>query len=68
LPSPHGIERLEEKNRLDGIRKWPLRSLKIPDDWKKDPAKLNQKDTEARWTKKNDQTFYGYKDHVKFEA
>ena len=29
----------------------------IPDDWKEDPAKLSQKDTEARWTKKNNQTF-----------
>jgi len=40
----------------------------IPDDWKEDPAKLSQKDTEARWTKKNDQTFYGYKDHVKVDT
>jgi transposase, IS5 family len=28
---------------------------------------LAQKDTDARWTKKNDQTFYGYKNHVKVE-
>jgi IS5 family transposase len=40
----------------------------IPDGWKEDPAKLSQKDTEARWTKKNTQTFYGYKDHVKVDT
>jgi transposase, IS5 family len=40
----------------------------IPEDWKKDPAKLRQKDTDARWTKKNEDTFYGYKDHVKVDA
>jgi IS5 family transposase len=40
----------------------------IPEDWEEDPSKLRQKDTDARWTKKNDQTFYGYKDHVKVDA
>jgi len=27
-------------------------------------AKLAQKDVDARWTKKNDESFYGYKNHV----
>jgi IS5 family transposase len=40
----------------------------LPEDWEKDPSKLRQKDTDARWTKKNDQSFYGYKDHVKVDA
>ena len=30
--------------------------------------KLAQKDTDARWAKKNNQTYYGYKDHVKADA
>lgn len=30
--------------------------------------KARQKDTDARWTKKNDETHYGYKDHVKADA
>lgn len=37
----------------------------IPDDWKENPNKLRQKDTDATWTKKNDKTFYGYKNHIK---
>ena len=41
-----------------------IKAGKVPDDWSDDPTKLRQKDTEARWTKKNEQTFYGYKDHV----
>jgi len=45
-----------------------IKEGKIPDGWKEDPAKLRQKDTEARWTKKNEQTFYGYKDHVKVDT
>jgi IS5 family transposase len=30
--------------------------------------KARQKDIDARWTKKNDATHYGYKDHVKADA
>lgn len=36
----------------------------IPIEWGKNPRKLAQKDTDARWTKKNGTSFYGYKDHV----
>jgi IS5 family transposase len=39
-----------------------------PEEWKTQPRKLAQKDVEARWTKKNHQTYYGYKDHVKTSA
>jgi IS5 family transposase len=34
----------------------------VPPDW--NDAKKNQKDTEARWTKKNKQNYYGYKNHI----
>jgi transposase, IS5 family len=44
-----------------------IKEGKVPADWKKNPAKESQKDTDARWTKKNEQTFYGYKDHVKVD-
>src|SRR6266576_580789 len=30
----------------------------------KQPAKNAQKDKDARWTKKNDESFYGYKNHL----
>lgn len=36
-----------------------------PSQWKDKPNKLAQKDVDARWTKKNNTTFYGYKNHVK---
>jgi transposase, IS5 family len=45
-----------------------IKEGEIPEDWKEDPAKLRQKDTEARWTKKNEETFFGYKDHVKVDV
>ena len=40
----------------------------VPPDWKNDPDKLSHKDVDARWTKKNNVTFYGYKDHVRTDA
>ena len=36
----------------------------IPIEWGQNPHKLAQKDIDARWTKKNNESFYGYKDHV----
>jgi IS5 family transposase len=45
-----------------------IKEGKVPPDRQDDPAKLRQKDTDARWTKKNEATFYGYKDHVKVDT
>lgn len=44
-----------------------IKDGETPEEWEKDPNKSRQKDTDARWTKKNDQTFFGYKDHVKVD-
>ena len=33
--------------------------------WADKPNKKRHKDTDARWTKKRDETFYGYKNHAK---
>jgi len=40
----------------------------VPAPWAEQPAKQRQKDVEARWTKKNDEVHYGYKNHVKADA
>ena len=37
----------------------------VPEHWKEKPNKLRHKDVDADWTKKNNETFYGYKNHVK---
>ena len=36
--------------------------------WEDNPHKKRQKDVDARWTEKNGQKFYGYKDHAKIDA
>ena len=41
-----------------------IKNGKVPDSWKSQPDKMAQKDVDARWTKKNEETFYGYKNHV----
>ena len=40
----------------------------VPADWKDQPNKLSHKDVDARWTKKNHETFFGYKDHIRTDA
>jgi|SRR5665647_2353738 len=39
-----------------------------PEAWKEKPHKLCQKDVDARWTKKNNAVFFGYKNHVKSDT
>jgi IS5 family transposase len=42
-----------------------LKKNEIPEAWKKNPHIARHKDMDARWTKKNDETHYGYKNHIK---
>lgn len=42
-----------------------IKSGRVPEEWENNPNKIRQKDTDARWTKKNNQSYYGYKNHVK---
>lgn len=36
--------------------------------WNDQPNKKRHKDIDAKWTKKNNETFYGYKDHAKVDT
>jgi len=45
-----------------------IKQGETPPEWGTQPHKLAHKDVDARWTKKNGQSFYGYKDHVKVGA
>lgn len=39
-----------------------------PEEFDENPAQGRQKDTEARWTKKNNEAHYGWKNHIKADA
>ena len=43
-----------------------IKQDEVPATWKEDAAaaKLRQKDTDARWTKKIGKSIYGYKNHI----
>ncbi len=41
-----------------------IKAGKIPKSFEENPNLKRQKDCDARWTKKNDQKHYGYKDHI----
>lgn len=45
-----------------------IKAEEIPDDWEKNPNKRSQKDVDARWTKKNHKSYYGYKDHINIDV
>ncbi|HEY5895535.1 MAG TPA: IS5 family transposase, partial [Chthoniobacterales bacterium] len=41
-----------------------IKNGEMPEGWEEDPKRLSHKDLDARWTKKNNVSYYGYKDHV----
>ena len=62
------VEAPKQRNRREENE--AIKSGKVPEEWQKpeNQHKLSQKDTDARWAKKNNQTHFGYKDHVKADA
>lgn len=52
----------KQRNKKDENKQ--IKENEIPQSFKDNPNKLAQKDCDARWTKKNGQSEYGYKDHV----
>jgi len=51
----------QHNSRDDNAR---IKQGETPEGWENQPAKLAQKDTEARWTRKHGKSHYGYKNHV----
>ena len=41
-----------------------IKANEIPEGWEEEPHKLAQKDLDARWAKKGDETHFGYKNHI----
>lgn len=54
----------QRNNREDNAA---VKAGTVPAAWKEKPAKLAQKDVDARWTEKNGEKHFGYKDHVKVD-
>ncbi len=57
------------KRRNTQEQRESLKSGKIPEEWDdtEHPQKLMQRDTDATWTKKGNESHFGYKDNVKVD-
>ena len=60
VPVPIQRNKSEENERI--------KAGEMPAQWQAQPAKLRQKDVDARWTKKGKVSHYGYKTHVNVDA
>jgi IS5 family transposase len=60
VPVPKQHNSQEEKEQLA--------QGQIPESWQEKPHRLCQKDIDARWTKKNAQSYFGYKNHVNIDV
>lgn len=45
-----------------------IKAGEIPESFEENPNMLAQKDCDARWTKKADERYYGYKNHINMDA
>ena len=62
------VEAPRQRNTRDENQQ--IKEGKTPEDWVRpeNVNKVRQKDTDARWTIKNKERHFGYKDHVKVDA
>ena len=60
------VEAPRQRNNREDNKK--IKQGNAEDLWKEQPNKKRQKDIDARWTKKNFQNYYGYKNHAKVDA
>jgi len=57
------VEAPRQRNNRDENKK--IKQGEVPEGWEENEYKMRQKDMDARWTKKNNESYYGYKNHVK---
>ncbi|MBK1860116.1 IS5 family transposase, partial [Cerasicoccus arenae] len=60
------VEAPKQRNRRQENEQ--IKRGEVPERIAKKPRRQCQKDLDARWTKKNNQSYYGYKNHVKVDA
>lgn len=60
------VDAPRQRNKRDENEQ--IKAGKIPEDFTKNPAVGRQKDTDARWAKKNEETHFGYKNHVAVDS
>lgn len=56
------------KQRNSRVENAEIKAGNTPESFDENSNKKSQKDLDARWTKKNNVSYYGYKNHVKVDA
>ena len=56
------------KQKITKQEKEDLKQGQIPEEWQNNPHKMAQKDIDAKWTKKNHQSYFGYKNHINIDV
>jgi transposase, IS5 family len=60
------VEVARQRNSREDNAK--IKAGEVPQEWQEQPSKARQKDVDARWSKKNGERYYGYKNHVKVDS
>ena len=55
------------KQHFTKAEKETIERNETPESWKEKPAIGRQRDTDAKWTRKNNNSFFGYKNHIKID-
>lgn len=53
------------RQQNSGEENTQIKSGEIPEAWQDKPARMRQKDLDARWTTKGGHRYFGYKNHIK---
>ena len=56
------------KQHISKEEKGQLEQGEIPQDWQEKPHRLSQRDTDVCWTKKNNVSHFGYKNHINVDV
>ena len=56
----------KQRNSLEDNKE--IKANRVPDGWNESPKRLQKKDLDARWVKKNDINHYGYKNRICIDA
>lgn len=56
------------KQRNNRQQNQEIKEGKVPQEWQDNPHVLRQKDKDARWTKKNGISYFGYKNHISVDV
>jgi len=59
------VEAPRQRNKREENQQ--IKEGQVPEAWDENPNKKRQKDVEAKWTKKNNETHFGYKNHAKVD-